>query len=72
MEAFDSYDELYGSLGAVIILMFWLWLTAFVVLLGAELDMQIEHQTSVDSTTGEDKPMGQRGAYVADTVAKSR
>jgi membrane protein len=71
VEAFGSYDELYGSLGAVIILMFWLWLTAFVVLLGAELDMQIEHQTAVDTTTGPDKPMGERGAYAADTVAKS-
>lgn len=70
VEAFGSYDRIYGSLGAVIILMFWLWLTAFVSLLGAEFDMQLEHQTSVDSTVGEEKPMGERGAYAADTVAK--
>ncbi len=70
VEAFNTYDRVYGSIGAVIILLFWLWLTAFVSLLGAALDMQIEHQTSVDSTVGEEKPMGQRGAYVADTIAK--
>ncbi|MDX2264713.1 MAG: YihY/virulence factor BrkB family protein [Hyphomicrobiales bacterium] len=68
VEAFDSYDRLYGSLGAVVILLFWLWLSAFAALLGAELDMQIEHQTMMDSTIGEDKPMGERGAYVADTI----
>jgi membrane protein len=70
VEEFNTYDRLYGSLGAVIILLFWFWLTAFAALLGAELDMQIEHQTAVDSTVGGPKPMGQRGAYAADTVAE--
>jgi membrane protein len=46
VQAFGSYDKLYGSLGAVIILLFWFWLTAFVVLLGAELDAQIANETA--------------------------
>ncbi len=67
---FGSYNETYGSLGAVIILLLWFWLSAFIVLLGAELNSQMEHQTSRDSTLGEPKPMGKRGAYVADTLGK--
>lgn len=66
---FDNFDETYGSFAAVIILMLWFFLTGFIVLLGAELNSEMEHQTSRDTTPGEDKPMGQRGGYHADHVA---
>jgi membrane protein len=67
---FGSYNETYGALGAVIILLMWLWLSAFVVLLGAELNAEMEHQTERDSTTGAPEPRGRRGAQVADEVAR--
>jgi membrane protein len=62
------YDVTYGSLGAVVGFMVWIWISAMVVLIGAELNAEIEHQTAVDSTTGAPLPMGQRGAAMADTV----
>lgn len=65
---FASYNETYGSIGAVIVLLTWLWLSAFAVLLGAELNGEMEHQTVRDSTRGPERPLGRRGAYVADTV----
>ena len=68
--AFGTYNETYGSLGAVIILLMWLWLSAYLVLLGAELNMQMEHQTAIDTTIGKQRPMGKRGAYVADTLGR--
>ncbi len=64
---FGSYNETYGTLGGAIILLTWLWLSAFIVLLGAELNAEMEHQTRRDTTTGEELPMGQRGAVKADT-----
>jgi membrane protein len=67
---FASYNETYGSIGAVIILLMWFWLSAFIVLLGAELNAEMEHQTERDSTTGMPRPRGQRGAYVADHVGE--
>lgn len=67
---FASYNETYGSLGGVIILLMWLWISAFVVLLGAEVNAEMEHQTERDTTTGPDRPMGQRGAAMADKVAQ--
>lgn len=66
---FGSYNETYGAIGGVIVFMLWLYLSAFVVLLGAELNSELEHQTAVDSTVGEPKPMGEREAVKADTVA---
>jgi membrane protein len=66
---FSSYDKTYGSLGAVVVLMMWLYLTAYVILLGAELDAELEHQTGRDSTTGPPRPPGRRGARKADTIA---
>jgi membrane protein len=66
-----SYDETYGSLAAVAILLMWLYIGAFVVIFGAELNAEMEHQTAVDTTTGPPKPMGDRGAYVADTLGKA-
>jgi membrane protein len=68
---FASYNETYGSLGAVVILLMWLWLSAFIVLLGAELNSEMEHQTGEDTTTGPARPLGQRGARMADTVGRS-
>lgn len=68
---FGSYNETYGALGGVIVLLTWLWLSAYVVLLGAELNSEIEHQTRRDTTQGPDKPMGERGAEMADTVASA-
>jgi len=67
---FGTYNETYGTLGGVIILLMWFWLSAFVILLGAELNAEIEHQTARDSTRGAPQPMGERGAQVADTVAR--
>jgi membrane protein len=66
---FANYDRTYGSLGAVIILLFWLYLSFFIVLLGAEINAELELQTAQDTTRGRPKPMGQRGAFVADHVA---
>jgi membrane protein len=69
---FGSYNATYGALGGVIVLLTWLWLSAFVVLLGAELNSEIEHQTALDTTTGAPRPMGARGAEKADSVARRR
>jgi membrane protein len=65
---FANYNATYGSLGAVVGLMTWLWISTIVVLLGAELNAEIEHQTAHDSTIGAQKPLGERGAVMADTV----
>lgn len=69
---FGNYSETYGTLGAVIVFLTWLMLTAFVVLLGAELNSEMERQTERDSTTGRARPMGERGAYSADTLGEGR
>jgi membrane protein len=67
---FGSYNETYGTLGGVIILLTWLWLSSFIILLGAELNSEMEHQTGQDTTTGAPVPMGERGAVMADTMAE--
>jgi membrane protein len=66
---FANFNKTYGSLGAIAALMFWFYVSAFVVLLGAELNAEMELQTARDTTTGPPRPMGERGAYVADHVA---
>jgi len=66
---FGSYNRTYGSLGAVVGFMTWIWISAMVVLVGAELDAEMEYQTARDTTTGEPRPMGTRGARMADTMA---
>jgi membrane protein len=66
---FASYDVTYGSLGAVVVALMWFYVSAFVVMLGAELNAELELQTKQDTTTGPAQPMGARGAYVADHVA---
>jgi membrane protein len=68
---FGHYDATYGSLGAAIALMTWMWMSTIVILFGAELNSEIEHQTLVDSTSGSSKPLGSRGATMADTVGTS-
>lgn len=70
--SFGKFNETYGSLGAVIGFMTWLWISAIVILIGAELDAEMEHQTAHDTTTGSPKPMGARGARMADTVGPAR
>jgi len=70
---FGSYNETYGSVGAVVVLLLWFNLTSYVILMGAELNAEIEHQTARDTTDEDargDKPLGHRDAYVADTVGK--
>lgn len=69
---FADYNATYGSLGAVFGFMVWLWLSCTIVLLGAELNAEIEHQTTVDSTTGVSRPLGARGAAMADTVGQAK
>lgn len=68
---FGRFNKTYGSLAAVIILMLWFMLSSFMVLLGAEINAESEGQTGRDTTAGPPKPLGQRGAYHADHVAKS-
>jgi membrane protein len=65
---FANYNATYGALGAVVGMMMWMWLSTIVVLVGAELNSEIEHQTAHDSTVGSDQPLGTRGAVMADTV----
>ncbi|MDX1655518.1 MAG: YihY/virulence factor BrkB family protein, partial [Candidatus Competibacteraceae bacterium] len=67
---FGAYNETYGSVGAVIILMLWFWLTAFIVLLGGLFNAEMEHQTRRDTTVDPNRPLGKRGAYVADTLGR--
>jgi membrane protein len=66
---FGSYNKTYGSLGAAIGFMTWIWISATIVLIGAELNAEMEHQTTRDTTSGAEKPLGARGANKADTVA---
>lgn len=65
---FGNYNEMYGSLGGIIILLMWLYLSSFMILLGAEINAEAEHQTGRDSTVGRERPAGTRGAVKADTV----
>lgn len=68
---FGSYDQTYGSLGAAIGFMTWIWLSTTILLVGAELNAEVEHQTAKDSTEGAPAPLGTRGAEVADNVGKA-
>lgn len=66
---FGSYNKTYGSVAAIVILMLWFFLSAFVILLGAEINSEMEQQTRKDTTVGESQPMGEREAYHADHVS---
>jgi len=68
LSSFADYNKTYGSLGAAIALMMWIWLSACAVLIGAELNAEMEHQTAVDTTIGTPTPMGTRNATMADTL----
>jgi membrane protein len=67
---FGGYDKTYGSLAAVVILSFWFYITAFIILVGAEVNAEMEHQTARDTTTPPERPLGTRGARMADSVAR--
>ena len=68
---FNSYDKTYGSLGGVVVMLTWLYLSSFVALFGAVINAQMERQTEADSTVGHAKPKGARRAYAADTVGET-
>jgi membrane protein len=63
-----TYASTYGSLAGVAISMFWLWLTVLLIVVGAAVNAEAERQTTQDSTVGPDRPVGERGAVVADSV----
>ena len=67
-----DYNATYGSVAAIVMLLTWMYLSAYVFLFGAELNAELEHQTAKDSTTGRPEPIGKRGAWVADHVAGAR
>ncbi len=69
---FGSYNESFGALAGVIILLMWLWISAFVILVGAELNAEMEAQTRHDTTVGQDQPMGQRDAEKADHLGEAQ
>jgi membrane protein len=71
LASFAHYDATYGSLGAGIGLMMWMWISSIVILFGAQLNSEIEHQTARDTTVEHDKPLGARGAVMADTAGKA-
>jgi membrane protein len=71
LASFADYNKTYGSLGAAIGMMMWMWVSAIVILLGAQLNSEIEHQTARDSIVYGDKPLGARGAVMADTIGKA-
>lgn len=65
---FGSYGATYGSVGGIVVLLLWFYLSGFIVILGAEINAEMEHQTKRDTTKGRPEPMGQRGAHVADSI----
>ncbi|MCC0807464.1 YihY/virulence factor BrkB family protein [Methylobacterium sp. W2] len=69
---FGKYNETYGSLGAVVGFMTWIWISTTIVLLGAEINAEMEHQTEIDTTVGREQPLGTRDARMADTVGAAR
>jgi membrane protein len=69
---FANYNATYGSLGAVVVLLTWMYLSSFVVLLGAQINSESERQTREDTTVGNPKPMGERHAVAADTLGPTR
>ena len=67
---FATYNATYGTLGALIAFMVWIWFSIVILIVGAELNAELEHQTKCDSTTGTPLPMGERGAVMADTLGE--
>jgi len=66
---FGSYNKTYGALAGIVVFLLWLYLTSYIVLLGAEINAESEKQTRADTTTGDPLPMGERRAEAADTLA---
>lgn len=71
LRRFADYEATYGSLGAIIGFLMWTWISVIILILGAKLNAEMEHQTALDSTAGAPLPMGQRGAVMADTLGES-
>jgi membrane protein len=71
VSSFGKFNKTYGALAGVVVLMLWLSLSAFIVLLGAEINAELERQTVVDTTRGRERPLGSRDAYAADTVGET-
>ncbi|MGH8139939.1 MAG: YihY/virulence factor BrkB family protein [Steroidobacteraceae bacterium] len=71
VRTFGTYGQTYGALGGVIALLMWFYLSSFTIVLGAEINAEMERQTRRDTTEGPQKPLGQRGAYAADTVGRA-
>ncbi|WP_371274251.1 YihY/virulence factor BrkB family protein [Ensifer sp. OV372] len=71
LQNFANYNATYGALGALVGFMMWVWISTVILIIGALINAELEHQTVVDSTTGIPLPMGERGAYVADTLGKA-
>lgn len=71
VSTFDSYNRIYGSLGAAVGFMTWIWISIIIVLLGAEVNAEMEHQTASDTTDGVPRPLGRRGSTMADHVGVS-
>jgi membrane protein len=69
--SFATYGKTYGALGSVIALLMWFYLSSFVIIVGAEINAEMERQTRRDTTVGPEAPLGSRGAYAADTVGAS-
>jgi len=69
---FGNFNETYGSVGAVVVLMMWFYISAFIVLLGGTLNAEMEHQTALDSTRGTPKPRGKRDTYMVDDVGEKK
>lgn len=69
---FGNYNATYGSLSAVVVMLTWLYLSSYILVFGAELNAELEHQTARDTTTGVERPLGSRGSWVADHVAGDR
>jgi membrane protein len=65
---FGSYAKTYGVFAGIVVLLFWLWLTMYAILLGAEINAESEQQTIADTTKGPEEPLGERGAVKADSI----
>ena len=71
LENFADLNATYGTLGTFIGFMLWTWISTVILIVGAIINAELEHQTARDSTTGPGKPMGERGARMADTLGKA-
>ena len=69
---FGACNATHGSLGAAVGMMMWMSISTIVILLGGQLNAEIEHQTAEDSTAGSETPLGERGAVMADTIGSER